>query len=96
MRYEQIDPKLFIENRKRLASAMAPKSLAVVNAIPDYHQDLLVGKRNLVVRVGRDRAVALYLSLAGAGVGTVNNIYSNILASIQNSSSVSTLEKWPK
>ena len=32
MRYEQIDPKLFIENRKRLASAMSPKSLAVVNA----------------------------------------------------------------
>jgi len=32
MRYQQIDPKLFIENRKRLASAMAPKSLAVVNA----------------------------------------------------------------
>jgi 1,4-dihydroxy-2-naphthoate octaprenyltransferase len=43
-------------------------SLAVVNAIPDYHQDLLVGKRNLVVRVGRDRADALYLSLAGAGI----------------------------
>jgi 1,4-dihydroxy-2-naphthoate octaprenyltransferase len=43
-------------------------SLAVVNAIPDYHQDLLVGKRNLVVRVGRGRAVALYLGLAAAGV----------------------------
>jgi 1,4-dihydroxy-2-naphthoate octaprenyltransferase len=43
-------------------------SLAVVNAIPDYHQDLLVGKRNLVVRVGRERAVALYLALAAAGI----------------------------
>ena len=32
MRYQPIDPKLFTENRKRLASAMAPKSLAVVNA----------------------------------------------------------------
>jgi len=32
MRYQQIDPKLFTENRKRLASSMAPKSLAVVNA----------------------------------------------------------------
>ena len=32
MRYQSIDPKLFIENRKRLAAQMAPNSLAVVNA----------------------------------------------------------------
>src|SRR5919201_635132 len=32
MRYQPIDPALFVENRKRLAAAMAPKSLAVVNA----------------------------------------------------------------
>ena len=38
----------------RAASIMA---LAVVNAIPDFHQDRLVGKRNLVVRLGRRRAV---------------------------------------
>ena len=43
-------------------------ALAVVNAIPDYHQDRLVGKRNLVVRLGRRRAVWLYLALAGAGL----------------------------
>jgi 1,4-dihydroxy-2-naphthoate polyprenyltransferase len=43
-------------------------SLAVVNAIPDYHQDLLVGKRNLVVRLGRQGGVVLYLSLAAAGL----------------------------
>jgi 1,4-dihydroxy-2-naphthoate octaprenyltransferase len=43
-------------------------SLAVVNAIPDFHQDRLVGKRNLVVRVGRERAVWLYLTLAAAGL----------------------------
>jgi len=41
-------------------------SLAVVNAIPDYHQDLLVGKRNLVVRLGRAGGVVLYLALAAA------------------------------
>ena len=35
-------------------------ALAIVNAIPDFHQDRLVGKRNLVVRLGRRRAVALY------------------------------------
>jgi 1,4-dihydroxy-2-naphthoate octaprenyltransferase len=43
-------------------------ALAVVNAIPDYHQDRLVGKRNLVVRLGRRRAVVLYLALAAAGL----------------------------
>jgi 1,4-dihydroxy-2-naphthoate octaprenyltransferase len=42
-------------------------ALAVVNAIPDFHQDRLVGKRNLVVRLGRRRAVSLYVALAGAG-----------------------------
>jgi 1,4-dihydroxy-2-naphthoate octaprenyltransferase len=43
-------------------------SLAVVNAIPDYHQDRLVGKRNLVVRLGRRQGVWLYLALAAAGL----------------------------
>ncbi len=46
-------------------------SLAVVNAIPDFHQDRLVGKRNLVVRLGRRRGVWLYLALAAAGLLTV-------------------------
>ena len=46
-------------------------ALAVVNAIPDYHQDRLVGKRNLVVRLGRRRAVWLYLGLAAGGLGVV-------------------------
>jgi len=43
-------------------------SLAVVNAIPDFQQDRLVGKRNLVVRLGRRRAVGLYLALATAAL----------------------------
>ncbi|MGD0110041.1 MAG: prenyltransferase [Rhodopila sp.] len=43
-------------------------ALAVVNAIPDFHQDRLVGKRNLVVRLGRQRAVWLYLGLASAAL----------------------------
>jgi 1,4-dihydroxy-2-naphthoate octaprenyltransferase len=43
-------------------------ALAVVNAIPDFHQDRLVGKRNLCVRVGRRNAVWLYLGLASAGL----------------------------
>jgi len=46
-------------------------ALAVVNAIPDYHQDRLVGKRNLCVRLGRQRAVYLYLGLAAVGIAVV-------------------------
>lgn len=46
-------------------------ALAVINAIPDFHQDRLVGKRNLVVRVGRQRAVWLYTALAAAGLASV-------------------------
>jgi 1,4-dihydroxy-2-naphthoate polyprenyltransferase len=46
-------------------------ALAVVNAIPDFHQDRLVGKRNLVVRLGREKAVRLYLGLAAAGLVVV-------------------------
>jgi len=46
-------------------------AIAVVNAIPDYHQDRLVGKRNLVVRLGRRHGVWLYLALAAAALLTV-------------------------
>lgn len=39
--------------------------LAVLNEIPDYYQDMLVGKRNLVVRLGKEKAIVLLkLSLA--------------------------------
>jgi 1,4-dihydroxy-2-naphthoate octaprenyltransferase len=34
-------------------------SLAVLNEIPDYYQDRLVGKRNLVVRLGKQKAILL-------------------------------------
>lgn len=55
-----------------LAASLVPglliMALAVVNAIPDFHQDRLVGKRNLCVRLGRKRAVYLYLGLATAGL----------------------------
>ena len=58
-----------------LAASFVPAflimALAVVNAVPDFHQDRLVGKRNLVVRLGRERGVTLYLALAGAGLAVV-------------------------
>jgi 1,4-dihydroxy-2-naphthoate octaprenyltransferase len=46
-------------------------ALAVVNAIPDFHQDRLVGKRNLVVRLGRRGGVRLYLALSALALGIV-------------------------
>ena len=40
--------------------------LAVLNEVPDYYQDILVGKRNLVVRLGKQKAIVLLkLCLAG-------------------------------
>jgi 1,4-dihydroxy-2-naphthoate polyprenyltransferase len=51
-----------------LVPALLIMALAVVNAIPDFHQDRLVGKRNLVVRLGRERAVWLYITLAACGL----------------------------
>jgi len=41
MRHAPIDPKLFIDNRRRLAAKLAPRSLAVVNAndIPPTNSD---------------------------------------------------------
>jgi 1,4-dihydroxy-2-naphthoate octaprenyltransferase len=46
-------------------------ALAVVNAIPDFTRTDWWGKRNLVQRVGRDRAVYLYLALAGLGLAVI-------------------------
>jgi 1,4-dihydroxy-2-naphthoate octaprenyltransferase len=43
-------------------------ALAVVNNIPDFHQDRLVGKKTLVVRFGRKAAVTLYVGLASLGI----------------------------
>jgi len=56
-----------------LAASLVPglliMALAVVNAIPDFYQDRLVGKRNLVVRLGRQGGMRLYLGLAALGLG---------------------------
>jgi len=49
--------------------------LALLNEIPDYYQDRLVGKKNLVARLGKKRAVKLFsfglfclYSLLGLGI----------------------------
>ncbi|NIM04061.1 MAG: hypothetical protein GTO55_00060 [Armatimonadetes bacterium] len=46
-----------------LAPAFLIAALAVINEIPDYYQDRLVGKRNLVVRLGRERTARLFALL---------------------------------
>ncbi len=48
-------------------SGLSVFCLAILNEIPDYYQDMLVGKRNLVVRLGKQRAILL-LKLGLAGV----------------------------
>jgi len=49
-----------------IISGLSVFCLAVLNEIPDYYQDMLVGKRNLVVRLGKQRAILLLKSgLAG-------------------------------
>ncbi len=48
-------------------SGLSVFCLAVLNEIPDYYQDMLVGKRNLVVRFGKQRAIVL-LKFGLAGV----------------------------
>lgn len=46
-------------------------ALAVANEIPDFYQDSLVGKRNLVVRLGRKRGVQLYTGAAAGALGVI-------------------------
>lgn len=38
-------------------------SLAILNEIPDYYNDLLSGKRNIVARMGRRRGAIVYICL---------------------------------
>lgn len=45
-------------------------ALAITNEIPDYHADKLVGKRNLVVRIGRKKAAGLYAAVLAMGFAT--------------------------
>lgn len=54
-------------------------ALATVNNIPDYHQDRLVGKKNLVVRLGRKNGRYLYLALS---LGGLTVIIGGVLAGI--------------
>ncbi|MCM8832338.1 MAG: prenyltransferase [Candidatus Omnitrophica bacterium] len=57
--YLQVKKIDFIPFFVSLICGLAIFCLALINEIPDYYQDRLVGKRNLVVRLGRERALKL-------------------------------------
>jgi 1,4-dihydroxy-2-naphthoate octaprenyltransferase len=64
--YVQTKTVAFVPFFVSLISGLSIFCLAVLNEIPDYYQDMLVGKRNLVVRLGKQKAtVLLKWSLAG-------------------------------
>ncbi|MCM8804302.1 MAG: prenyltransferase [Candidatus Omnitrophica bacterium] len=42
-----------------LICGLSTFNIALLNEIPDYYQDKLVGKRNLVVKLGREKALKL-------------------------------------
>ena len=50
----------FIPFFASLICALTLFSLAILNEIPDYIQDKLVGKRNIVVRFGQQRAIKIF------------------------------------
>lgn len=63
--YMQTKTVAFVPLFVSLISGLSIFCLAVLNEIPDYYQDMLVGKRNLVVRLGKQKAIVLLkLSLA--------------------------------
>ncbi len=57
--YVQTKTVAFVPFFVSLISGLSVFCLAVLNEIPDYYQDMLVGKRNLVVRLGKQKAIVL-------------------------------------
>jgi 1,4-dihydroxy-2-naphthoate octaprenyltransferase len=68
--YIQIQKIDYVPIFASVISGLSIFCLAVLNEIPDYYQDMLVGKRNLVVRLGKQRAIVL-LRLGLAVVFTI-------------------------
>jgi 1,4-dihydroxy-2-naphthoate octaprenyltransferase len=63
-----------------LISGLSMFCLAVLNEIPDYYQDMLVGKRNLVVRLGKQKAIVLLkLCLAGLFILLISGVVLKII-----------------
>jgi len=60
--YIQTQEANFVPFYVSLISGLSIFCLAVLNEIPDYYQDMLCGKRNLVVRLGKQKAILLLKS----------------------------------
>lgn len=70
----------FIPFYVSVISGLSVFCLAVLNEIPDYYQDTLVGKRNLVVRLGKQKAILLLKSgLAGVFVLLILGVMTKII-----------------
>lgn len=57
--YVQTKSVAFVPFFVSVISGVSIFCLAILNEIPDYYQDMIVGKRNLVVRLGKQRAIVL-------------------------------------
>lgn len=57
--YIQTKAITFVPLFVSIISGVSIFCLAILNEIPDYYQDMIVGKRNLVVRLGKQRAILL-------------------------------------
>lgn len=57
--YIQAERIVFVPFFVSLICGLSMFSLAVLNEVPDYYQDMLVGKRNLVVKLGKQKAIVL-------------------------------------
>lgn len=84
--YIQTEHMAFLPIFISFVCAFSLFGLTILNEIPDYYQDRLVGKKNLVVRLGREKAgnifflstIAVYLLL---GIGIILG-YIPIVASV--------------
>lgn len=78
--YIQIQKIDFVPFYVSVISGLSVFCLAVLNEIPDYYQDTLVGKRNLVVRLGKQKAILLLKSgLAGVFVLLILGVVTKII-----------------
>lgn len=73
--YLQVKSIGFVPLFVSLVCGLSMFSLAILNEIPDYYQDMLVGKKNLVVRLGKQKAIILLkVCLSGVFILLVSGI----------------------
>jgi 1,4-dihydroxy-2-naphthoate octaprenyltransferase len=66
-----------------LPIGMTIMSVILLNEFPDYDADIVVGKRNLLVRLGKTAGVAMYALLSmAAGIALIVSIYAGVPAKV--------------